>query len=312
MSDVDFDEWFDRGSCTLREASYLICGFDPNAENDVFPPPPNDPDQVLGLVARIYNRVIADAEAGFLNLRPALEPGPLWERRVTTSELIRWIYDRQIEVSADLLETIKAQIAKRLGKTDETFAVYRQMSEWTIWEAANLIVGIAPPEDRTQEAMKIPNKTQIQTARSILYREFKTVTTTQMQKLFGSIPAKEGPNPDFRVSPRDAIAFAKSLGFDVAPELADLPEQSTKPLRLQSKFEDHVSKKLAALNEAAHKFWGSPNIRKDDSSTYPRHDEIEAWLVKQSGAGFSVSLAEKGASIIRPDWVREGRPAEKG
>lgn len=69
---------------------------------------------------------------------------------------------------------------------------------------------------------------------------------------------------------------------------------------------EHVSDKLAKLNQAAAKFWA--NAGRDDRGTHPKNADIEVWLQEQ---GFSSTLAEKAASIIRPEWAPTGRRREE-
>jgi hypothetical protein len=69
---------------------------------------------------------------------------------------------------------------------------------------------------------------------------------------------------------------------------------------------DHVSNKLSKLNQAAIKFWANAN--RDDRGTHPTNDMVIAWLEREN---FSRSLAEKGATIIRPEWVPTGRKPEE-
>lgn len=68
----------------------------------------------------------------------------------------------------------------------------------------------------------------------------------------------------------------------------------------------HVSDKLAKLNQAAAKFWA--NADHDDRGTHPDNSTVTAWLIEQ---GFSQSLADKAATIIRPEWVPTGRKPEE-
>lgn len=63
------------------------------------------------------------------------------------------------------------------------------------------------------------------------------------------------------------------------------------------------SKKLRALNQASEHFWNN-NVDRDDKTTWTDTKVIESWLVKH---GYSASLAERGATIIRPDWAPSGR-----
>lgn len=68
----------------------------------------------------------------------------------------------------------------------------------------------------------------------------------------------------------------------------------------------YVSDKLAILNQAAKHFWG--NASRDERDTHPTNNTISAWLVEH---GFSQTLADKGATIVRPDWAPAGRKPEE-
>lgn len=68
----------------------------------------------------------------------------------------------------------------------------------------------------------------------------------------------------------------------------------------------HKSNMLVILNQASNKFWA--NVDKNDPGTYPKKVAVVAWLEKN---GFSQTLAEKGATIIRPEWVPAGRRPEE-
>ena len=68
----------------------------------------------------------------------------------------------------------------------------------------------------------------------------------------------------------------------------------------------YVSDKLATLNQAACRFWA--NAAREDRASQPTNIEVEAWLVEH---GYSQTLAERGATIIRPDWVPPGRKPEE-
>lgn len=67
-----------------------------------------------------------------------------------------------------------------------------------------------------------------------------------------------------------------------------------------------VSNKLARMNQAAVKFWG--NTDRNDRGTHPENAMVAAWLIKQ---GFSPTLADKAATIIRPEWAPLGRKPEE-
>lgn len=68
----------------------------------------------------------------------------------------------------------------------------------------------------------------------------------------------------------------------------------------------NVSDKLLILNKASTKFWD--NADRDDRGTHTDNVVVAKWLEEQ---GFSRSLAEKGATIIRPKWALVGRKPEE-
>jgi hypothetical protein len=67
-----------------------------------------------------------------------------------------------------------------------------------------------------------------------------------------------------------------------------------------------VSDKLAKMNHASRKFWS--NADRDDRGTHPDNATVASWLVKM---GFSPTLADKAATIIRPEWAPTGRKPEE-
>lgn len=69
---------------------------------------------------------------------------------------------------------------------------------------------------------------------------------------------------------------------------------------------NHVSDKLAKMNQAAHIFWA--HAKRDDRGTQPKNAKVAAWLKKN--AGFSETLADKAATVIRPEWAFTGRKPE--
>lgn len=68
----------------------------------------------------------------------------------------------------------------------------------------------------------------------------------------------------------------------------------------------HVSEKLEKMSQASAKFWS--NADRDDRGTHPDNAMVAAWLVQQ---GFSPTLADKAATIIRPEWAPTGRKPEE-
>jgi len=68
----------------------------------------------------------------------------------------------------------------------------------------------------------------------------------------------------------------------------------------------HMSNHLTSLIQAAEKFW--KNASREERDTHPSNDEVASWLESR---GLSASLAEKAASIIRPEWAPTGRKPQK-
>lgn len=68
----------------------------------------------------------------------------------------------------------------------------------------------------------------------------------------------------------------------------------------------HVSDSLATLNQASATFWA--NADPNDNTTHPLNSTVETWLIERK---FSPTMAEKGATIIRPKWATRGRKADK-
>lgn len=110
-------------------------------------------------------------------------------------------------------------------------------------------------------------------------------------------------------------AFADSLSWEVPSAFSTIGEAAVKPQLLaepaQSATEkapdgrEHVSNKLAYLNQAADKFWARAD--RHDRSTHPDNATVVSWLTQHD---FSETLAEKGAAIIRPEWAPTGRKPE--
>lgn len=110
-------------------------------------------------------------------------------------------------------------------------------------------------------------------------------------------PASTLPKDAVLVVRTEALReFETSIGTDPAN-----PEQ---PMSMAS--HNHVSSKLATLNQAAVRFWA--NADRDDRGTHHKNSDVEKWLVER---GYSASLADKAATIIRPEWAPTGRKPEE-
>jgi hypothetical protein len=60
------------------------------------------------------------------------------------------------------------------------------------------------------------------------------------------------------------------------------------------------------LNQAAEKFWA--NADREDRGTHPKNADVAEWLTLR---GYSQTLADTAASIIRPEWAPTGRKPEE-
>jgi len=87
------------------------------------------------------------------------------------------------------------------------------------------------------------------------------------------------------------------------------PPKSPEPL-IESKTthtpNHNKSTKLLALDQASLKFWS--NADRDDRATHPDNKDVIRWLIER---GFSETLADKAATIIRPEWAGTGRKPDK-
>jgi hypothetical protein len=120
------------------------------------------------------------------------------------------------------------------------------------------------------------------------------------------------PALPFPCSLDDLRAFLESAGlygcidaFDMADWILSKTQEARNNALLPAS-RAHVSEKLAFLNQAAMKFWA--NADPDDRGTHPDNATVAAWLEKQ---GFSQTLADKAATIIRPEWASTGRKPEE-
>lgn len=100
---------------------------------------------------------------------------------------------------------------------------------------------------------------------------------------------------------KELKAWLLRIGYKAA-FFFDEQENEQQPLPVvYSDEQHHISKDLAILNNAAHKFWA--NADKDDKDTHPKQEVVRAWLISQ---GYKGITAEKGATIIRPKWAAGG------
>ena len=100
------------------------------------------------------------------------------------------------------------------------------------------------------------------------------------------------------------LLFMKSEHVECLKRYGVMPDGLKKPRPHVQPHDsrEYRSDRLAILEQAAFKFWA--NADKNDPSTHPLNCLVKEFLQQK---GFSGSLADKGASIIRPDWAHLGR-----
>jgi hypothetical protein len=88
-------------------------------------------------------------------------------------------------------------------------------------------------------------------------------------------------------------------GFPVPLEI-DMPE------KIGAVDQDYLSERLVRMNQAAKKFWA--NASRNERDTHPDNAKVATWFEKN---GFSSTLANKAATLIRPEWAPAGRKPEE-
>ena len=103
--------------------------------------------------------------------------------------------------------------------------------------------------------------------------------------------------------PTDSVLVVRT---DALREFEQFASNGQRQAGKKSEDQEYSSDKLAYVNQAATKFWA--NADRNDRATHPDNATIAAWLIKK---GFSATLADKAASIIRPDWAPSGRKPDE-
>ena len=101
---------------------------------------------------------------------------------------------------------------------------------------------------------------------------------------------------------REAVGlWLRHLGWE--SKYAFLPTHLAAPTSAShASSRQGTSDKLALLNQASTRFWS--NATPDDPSTQPENAIVVQWLVER---GYTESLAQKAATIARPEWAAKGR-----
>lgn len=202
---------------------------------------------------------------------------------------------------------------------------WRFHEDLTVIQAAWLIIG-CDPSDWTNEALgDLPSFLKQDITPKAFYAHFSALKQAVMNgKISGTvIHYKSTPNYQARVEQsisgnkyliskepdwdtttvpvKELKVWLLRIGYKAA-FFFDEQENEQQPLPVYNDEQHHISKDLAILNNAAHKFWA--NADKNDKDTHPKQEVVREWLLSQ---GFSGESATQGAVIIRPKWAAIGR-----
>ncbi len=198
---------------------------------------------------------------------------------------------------------------------------YLRFDNWEVSDALLLLMGVCP-EDRyfsiAQKSGAIVGVFTLNARRRKASddNELEFVDLRMNQQMMKAV-WDSGSHPD-RNPPRYYVEWAIRKGFVVPwlpwaeeyglTDIAANPSGTTSAIgKVEGSNSRHLSSdKLAKLNQAAGKFWA--NADRNDRETHPKKADVVEWLVRR---GFSETLADSAATIIRPEWAPTGRKPEK-
>lgn len=310
ISDVESEtteklrKWFfNRPAWTLWQAAYLLCWKAPESLEAI----QNYPD-VLDMLGEIESHV----KAG--NLETINRREPIAESDVTMYATMLWARERLLQSKLPPLLVVWIRSLTELGEhfarlsnittpvSAQDWEMWLMLDSWTVDEAAHLLLGVSPRANWTDKAITGPGMTP-----ELIYSWLKTsINDPDAPYPLKAAKGSTGTFGNKKILVANAIQWARRRGLPL-PSKIDAHAQS---LNQAKAVEDraggeHVSDSLSTLNQAARKFWGGPNIRKDDPDTHPDNADVAEWLVVTGK--LSPSLAEKAATIIRPHWAFRGR-----
>lgn len=226
--------------------------------------------------------------------------------------LVRWFYEVQFP---------KCGFAK--GFMSKTLDDWRSNDSFTLAEAALLIIE-QYPDDWADTAMLIKNPPRrflpiykrLLTAASTIIDERVVSDDFPDQTYIQYELDTDKPECSEKLSIHDGLSISvwqsglrkwlTSKGLEAKifddDNLAEF-EVSEEPT---TKNHPNVSVQLSLLNQASTKYWASAD--RNDRDTHPTNAVIAKWLIERE---FSETLANKAATIIRPEWAATGRKPEK-
>ena len=160
---------------------------------------------------------------------------------------------------------------------------------------------LEPPEiveQRTWHPMFVP-MSKFAAGDVLKYGQGKVSLLTEEDK-HGTVWSDEEETPAY--IPRHAVFFQR---IDINSLLAN-EHKTTNVITAPTTSNPNISDKLAILNQTATRFWA--NADRNERSTHPTNSDVIEWLVQR---GYTQTLAEKAATIIRPDWAPTGRKPDE-
>jgi len=302
--------WLEFAIWTEAEFIQLCAGHDPHGGNDEVAERRFDDAIVKG----IDQKVIRAVEAGLLPVVSG-DIGPTSKAlscRFRAVDAIKW--------AAPVFPDFPFELASNSSDNDEgeslrtpNWSKWRLMPAVKIWEAVALSLDIEP-----EKVKHNPYGWMAETHLFDESQEFKDrlevakARRTEINSIPRAINMSDSSS-NF-VGLWDFGQFALQIGWCLPTAFSDVPQEKGKVVSVieqpksEPTMQEHFTHDLQLLIQASNYFWKNADRTDKESMAKKSNSEVANWLVKQ---GFSsLSLALKGASIIRPKWAGVGRPSE--
>lgn len=192
------------------------------------------------------------------------------------------------------------------------WSVWQNIPEPELWQAVALSLNIDPNKvTRVQNWDRSPDP--FDEGQDFKDRIFMSVSNLGKSPYFTLSPRFIAVREEMALVSLPAMAaWSVELKWPCPPDFTELAKKFVLPPR--SDLENppsslqHIgrSEKLSFLLQASDRFWANAKLGEGD--THPRQEAVQVWLEER---GFSPSLADKAATIIRPDWAKKGRPPKE-
>jgi len=184
------------------------------------------------------------------------------------------------------------------------------MRDVEIWQAVALSLNIEPETCKPKSSWMAEGKLTFEVG-----EEFNDRMSVVISRFHDIKPGKIRltPEPTYVIDLQMFVRFAKGLGWVYPIELDSVlsdtsvesePDKVEDSERLEQIHQgnEHRSDKLQFLIQAADKFWSTADRK--NAANQPLSEDIERWLKER---GYTQTLAEQAARIIRPSWAKNGR-----